>query len=147
MAAQSTSVIKLLQEKAVKEVNTAQEVFAAALKSSEEANNKHNMLLEYKQGYEDNLKKSLTSGLNIEAYQNYQNFLEKLDEALQGQKSILGMAEQVLQIRRKSLQEAQKKKLSYEVLLQRADKRALKSELKKDQKMMDEFAMRATRQK
>jgi len=147
MAAQSTRVIKLLQEKAVKEVNTAQEAFAAALKSSEEAKNKQNMLLEYKQGYEDNLKESLASGLNIEAYQNYQNFLRKLDEALEGQKSILEMADKVLKIRRKSLQEAQKKKLSYEVLLQRADNRALKSELKKDQKMMDEFAMRATRQK
>lgn len=147
MAAQSTSVIKLLQEKAVKEVNTAQEAFAAALKSSEEAKNKQNMLLEYKQGYEDNLKKSLASGLNIEAYQNYQNFLGKLEEALEGQKSILEMADKVLKVRRKSLQEAQKKKLSYEVLLQRADNRALKSELKKDQKMMDEFAMRATRQK
>lgn len=147
MAAQSTSVIKLLQEKAVKEVNTAQEAFVKALKSLEEAKNKENMLLEYKQGYEENFKKTLVSGLNIDAYQNYQNFLLKLDEALQGQLSILEMAEKVLQIRRKSLQEAQKKKLSYEVLLQRADKRASKLEQKQDQKMMDEFAMRATRQK
>jgi len=44
-------------------------------------------------------------------------------------------------------QESQRKKLSYDVLITRSDKRAAKVEQKRDQKMMDEFATRMTRVK
>jgi flagellar FliJ protein len=147
MAAQSTEVLKMLQEMAVKEVDLAKEALAKALKSLDEANSKEALLMDYKQGYVGNLNKSLEMGLNVKAYQNYQNFLYKLDQAIQGQLDIVSMAKAQVQIQRELLQESQRKKLSYDVLLDRADKRVLKAEQKRDQKMMDEFAMRMSRTK
>lgn len=147
MATQSTAVLKMLQEKAINTVNLAQEDFAIALKGVDEAKSQETMLMDYKKGYIDSLKQSLESGLNIESYQNYQNFLVKLDEAIEGQQGMVKMAEQVLKLKRSALQMAQKKKLSYDVLLQRADKRQSKAEQIRDQKMMDEYAMRASRPK
>lgn len=147
MATQSTVVLKMLQEKAINTVNLAQDDFVVALKSVDEAKTKESMLIDYKKGYIDSLKQSLESGLNIESYQNYQNFLVKLDEAIEGQQGVVKMAEQTLKLKRSVLQMAQKKKLSYDVLLQRADKRQSKAEQIRDQKMMDEYAMRASRPK
>lgn len=145
MAVQSTAVIKMLQEKAIKDVELAQKDFAIALKAVDEANNKEQLLKDYRQGYSNDLTKSLRGNLNVEAYKNTQNFLTKLDEAVTAQAEMIKMVEMDLDVKRKVLQGFQKKKLSYDVLLERADKRQMQAELKRDQKMMDEFAMRASR--
>lgn len=145
MAAQSTVVIKMLQEKAIQEVEEAQKALAIAIKSVDEAREKETLLTGYRQGYSDDLTKSLNGQLNIEAYKNTQNFLTKLDQAVDAQAEMIKMVEMDVSVKRKVLQAVQKKKLSYDVLLERADKRQMQAELKRDQKMMDEFAMRASR--
>lgn len=147
MAKQSTAALHMLQEKATKAVESAQESLATALKNLDSEREKEKLLVEYKQGYVDSLSQSLSNGLNIESYQNYQNFLLKLDEAIDAQTHVIEMANAEVTMKRSTLQETQKKKLSYDVLLERADKRVQKAALKQDQKMMDEFAMRASRSK
>lgn len=147
MAAQSTAVLKMLQEMAVKEVDLATEALAKALKAVDEAKNKEVMLENYKEEYLGNMKKSLGVGVTVDAYQNYQQFMVKLEQAISGQREAVKYAEGHLQVQRQLLQESQRKKLSYDVLLERADKRALKAETKRDQKMMDEYASRITRSK
>jgi flagellar FliJ protein len=85
--------------------------------------------------------------MGAEAYQNFQNFFKKLDQAIAGQQEVLEMTKQQVKVQRQLWQESQRKKLSYEVLTQRSDKRELKVEQKRDQKLMDEFAMRISRTK
>ena len=85
--------------------------------------------------------------MGAEAYQNFQNFFGKLDQAIAGQQDVLDAANQQVKVHQQLWQESQRKKLSYDVLLQRSDKRELQVEQKKDQKMMDEFAMRISRPK
>jgi flagellar FliJ protein len=63
------------------------------------------------------------------------------------QQEMVEFAKRQEKVQRQLWQESQRKKLSYEVLSQRTTKRELKVEQKKDQKMMDEFAMRAGRVK
>ncbi|HSH71459.1 MAG TPA: flagellar export protein FliJ [Methylophilaceae bacterium] len=145
MATQSTHVLKMLKEIAAKEVDVAAEAMAHAMKAAEDAQSKHDLLRDYRQGYIDQLTKMLESGITAEAYQNFQNFLKKLDQAMAGQLEVVSMAKHQVQIQREQWQEAQRKKLSYEVLTQRSDKRELQAEQKKDQKLMDEFAMRISR--
>lgn len=147
MATQSSNVLKMLNEIAAKEVELATEALARAMKVATEAQSKYDMLMEYRQGYLDNLNKSLRTGMNAEAYQNFQNFFKKLDQAIAGQKDVVEFSEQQVKIHRELWQESQRKKLSYDVLIDRADKRTAKVEQKKDQKMMDEFATRSSRQK
>lgn len=147
MATQSSKVLKMLNEIAAKEVELATEALARAMKVATEAQSKYDMLMEYRQGYLDNLNKSLRTGMNAEAYQNFQNFFKKLDQAIAGQKDVVEFSEQQVKIHRELWQESQRKKLSYDVLIDRADKRTAKVEQKKDQKMMDEFATRSSRQK
>jgi flagellar FliJ protein len=147
MATQSGNVLKLLKEIAVKEVDLAAEALAHAMKADSEAKSKYEMLLEYRQEYVKNLNKILEAGMGAEAYQNFQNFFKKLDQAIAGQQEVLEITKQQVKVQRQLWQESQRKKLSYEVLTQRSDKRELKVEQKRDQKLMDEFAMRISRTK
>lgn len=145
MAAHSTNVLKMLKEIAAKEVDLAAEALAHAMKAAGEVQNKYDLLLEYRQDYVRNLNKTLAAGMGAEAYQNFQNFFRKLDQAIIGQQEVVDTTKQKVTVQRQLWQESQRKKLSYEVLSHRSDKRELKVEQKKDQKMMDEFAMRISR--
>jgi flagellar FliJ protein len=93
------------------------------------------------------MNKSLATGMGAEAYQNFQNFLKKLDQAINGQQQLVEFTLQQVKVHRELWQESQKKKLSYDVLIERSHKHATKVEQKKDQKMMDEFATRISRNK
>lgn len=145
MAAQSSNVLNMLQGLASKEVDEAAEALAKAMKVATEAQAKQDMLNEYRRDYVKNLNKILEAGMGAEAYQNFQNFFGKLDQAIVGQQEVVELANQQVKVQKQLWQESQRKKLSYEVLSDRSDKRVLKVEQKKDQKMMDEFAMRITR--
>ncbi|WP_019898903.1 flagellar export protein FliJ [Methylotenera mobilis] len=147
MTTKSNDVLRMLEEIASKEVELATEALAKAMKVVNEAQGKYDMLLEYRKGYQDNLNANLAKGMTAEAYQNFQNFFKKLDHAITGQRDVVTFAEQQVKVHRTLWQESQRKKLSYDVLITRSDKRAAKVEQKRDQKMMDEFATRMTRVK
>ncbi len=145
MTARSTSVLKTLKEMAAKEVDLATEALAHSMKVVEEAQNKQRLLREYQQDYLKNLNNLMETGVGAETYRNFQNFFTKLDQAVIGQQDVVKFAKQQVKVQRELWQESQRKKLSYEALSLRSDKRELKVEQKKDQKMMDEFAMRISR--
>lgn len=143
----SGNVLGMLKGIATKEVDEATEALAKAMKQANEAQAKQDMLNEYRLDYVKNLNKILEAGMGADAYQNFQNFFGKLDQAIAGQQEVVELANQQVKVQKQLWQESQRKKLSYDVLSDRTDKRVLKVEQKKDQKMMDEFAMRITRTK
>lgn len=143
----SSNVLGMLKGIATKEVDEATEALAKAMKLANEAQAKQDMLNEYRLDYVKNLNKILEAGMGAESYQNFQNFFGKLDQAIAGQQEVVELALQQVKVQKQLWQESQRKKLSYEVLSDRTEKRVLKVEQKKDQKMMDEFAMRITRTK
>ncbi|ACT47840.1 flagellar export protein FliJ [Methylotenera mobilis] len=147
MTTKSSNVLKMLEEIAAREVELATEALAKAMKVVDEAQGKYDMLLEYRKGYQDNLAANLAKGMTAEAYQNFQNFFKKLDHAIAGQRDVVLIAEQQVKVHRTLWQESQRKKLSYDVLISRSDKRIAKVEQKRDQKLMDEFATRMSRMK
>ena len=141
----STGVVKALKEIAEKEVDVAAEALAKAIKVAEEAGSKHAMLLQYREDYLKNQNNLMESGMGAEVYRNFQNFFNKLDQAVNAQGEVLDFTKKQVQRQREIWQEMQRKKLSYGVLAQRSDKREQKVQQKKDQNMMDEFAMRVGR--
>jgi flagellar protein FliJ len=141
----STGVVKALKEIAAKEVDVAAEALAKAIKVAEEAESKHAMLLQYREDYLKNQNNLMESGMGAEVYRNFQNFFNKLDQAVNAQGEVLDFTRKQVQRQREIWQETQRKKLSYGVLAQRSDKREQKIQQKKDQNMMDEYAMRVGR--
>lgn len=141
----SSSVVKALKEIAAKEVDLAAEALTKAIKTVEDAESKHNMLLQYREDYLNNQNTLMEIGMGAEVYRNFQNFFNKLDSAVNAQAEALEFAKMQARKQRNIWQESQRKKLSYDVLAKRSDSREQKVQLKKDQNMMDEFATRASR--
>ena len=141
----SKTVLKTLLDLANNDLESAIESMAKVKKALDEEKEKGNMLHGYRQDYVDNLTKQLKKGLGKETHNNYQNFLKKLEQAISGQAEVIVSTEYQFTKARKVWQEAQRKKLSYEVLLKRKSKKEHHIALKLDQKMMDEYAMRTAR--
>lgn len=146
MATRAAGVMSMLKDIAKKEVDTATEALAEAMKIVDEAQSKYDLLVEYRNDYSRNLQQSLETGIGAQAYQNFQGFFRKLDQAVKGQYEMLLTAQHHVLVQKKRWKESQRKKLSYDVLEQRDSDKQQKAALKKEQRLMDEFASRVGRQ-
>lgn len=143
----SKNVLKTLGASAERKVDLAAEALAKAMKIAYEAQSKYDLLKQYRQDYLNNLTKTLENGMSAEAHQNFHHFLTKLDQALAGQKEVLISAQYQVTVQKQLWQACQRKKLSYEVLTTRSNKKTHQTANKKAQKENDEFAMRASYKK
>ncbi len=139
----SSSALHMLLDLASEAVDAAAKDLATANQVLKAAKERNEMLQGYKQDYVDHFKQHQKAGLSKEAHLNYQSFLQNLDQVMRAQADVVISAQYESDNMRAVLQEAQRKKMSYEVLIKRADKKALAKLNKREQKMMDEFAMRA----
>ena len=145
MASASTSTLTMLVNLASEEVDLATKSLAVANQALKLEQEKSAMLQTYKQDYIDQYNAQLSNGLGKELHLNYQRFLQNLAQAIDGQEQMVIAAQYERDKKREVLQKAQQKKMSYEVLISRAEKKALHTANKREQKLMDEFAMRAKR--
>jgi flagellar protein FliJ len=136
-------VLTTLVEMATKALELETEQLGRATKVLDDAYAQAKTLRQYRQDYVDRLQASMNAGVTKEAHQNYQQFLKKLDQAIDGQDELVAHAERSLKVQSEKWREAQRKKLSYEVLVSRTEAKARKVESKRDQKMMDEYAARS----
>lgn len=141
----SSSALNMLFDLASEAVDAAAKDLAVANKVHKEAQEKSVMLEGYKQDYINNLNQQMKNGVGKEMHLNYQHFLGNLEQVINGQADVVVSARYECDNMRKALQMTQRKKMSYEVLIKRAEKKAVAKANKQDQKMMDEFAMRAKR--
>jgi flagellar FliJ protein len=135
-------VLDTLKDIAAKELDLVAERLASLNKALDEANTKLVMLHEYRDSYLAKFESALKQGLAGQSYINYQNFLNKLDQAIVGQKDNVEFARQKMLSQRELWQESQRKKLSFDVLSDRSDQHLHQDELRREQKAMDEHAMR-----
>lgn len=114
-------------------------------KSVVEANSSLQTLEQYRNDYLKRLTHDLEVGLSSKNYINYQTFLQKLEDAIVGQKQHLQKLMEDLKQQRVLWQVSQRKKLSYDVISDHSEQQYNQHEARKDQKLMDEFAMRSMR--
>lgn len=139
----ASAVINTLQQIATKEVDNAAERLCSINKALADELSKLDMLQNYRNDYVDKLALKLTTGLDMQAHQNFQRFMLMLDEAMTRQEEVISTLQVQVKLSQAMWQESQKKKLSYDVLGERSEKKMQLIESRKDQKLMDEFAMRS----
>ena len=138
-----STVLDTLQELARKDVDEAATALATANQRLQQARDQLALLQSYRQDYLDKLSRQLAAGLDAKAYQNFQRFMRMLDQAIAGQQDVVRAAEQQAELGLAAWRESHKKKRSYEVLSDRSHEKVRRVELKKEQKLMDEHAMRS----
>jgi flagellar FliJ protein len=119
----------------------------AALKAVEEGEQKLQLLLGYRDDYGRKLDAAQQAGITPFAYHNFVAFLDKLENAVKGQREVIKHARYKADTEKAAWQESERKRLSYRTLTERAAAQALALENKRDQKMMDDHAARTARAK
>lgn len=141
------SALDTLIDLAQKDSDAAAKRLGAANKLVEEAEQKLEMLVGYRDEYARKLDAAQVAGITPFAYHNFVAFIGKLDNALNGQRDVLKHARFKADTERKTLQESERKRLSYRTLNERAASEALRVQNKRDQKQMDDHAARGARYK
>ena len=141
------SALETLIDLAQRDSDAAAKRLGVALKQVEDAEQKLHMLVGYRDEYARKLDAAQVAGITPFAYHNFVAFIGKLDNALNGQRDVLKHARFKADTERKTLQESERKRLSYRTLNERAASEALKVQNKRDQKQMDDHAARGARYK
>ena len=138
----SPSQLATLIDLAQRETDDCAKRLGAALKALDDCRQKLDMLSGYRDDYAQRFEASMSNGITPMAYRNFQAFMVKLDTAIQGQQQVVEHAQARSENEKMRWQLAERKRMSYTTLNNRAQEQALKLENKRDQKAMDEHAAR-----
>lgn len=137
------SALDTLIDLANKETDEAAKLLGAALRGGEEADQKLDLLMQYRDDYAARCQSSLATGISTTHFNNFQVFMQKLDHAIVGQQKVVSDAKQRIAQARAAWQACEQKKMSFVTLADRANKESARRELWLDQKQNDEHAARS----
>lgn len=106
------------------------------------AQQKLDMLVEYRKDYQNRLQESSRAGMDQAQLRNFQHFINKLDEAISQQRRALEQSKVSTQIGRAEFNATQRKLKSYDTLHQRHIDAQKKLAEKSEQKALDEHTSR-----
>ena len=138
----SKAQLETLMDLARRDTDDAAKRLGIALKAVDEAKQKHEMLVGFREEYNKRFEAAQQAGITPMAYRNFVAFIEKLEVAIKGQLEMIAHAEHRSTQEKTAWQNSERKRMSYSTLNDRADAAALKLENKRDQKAMDEHAAR-----
>ncbi|QJD89383.1 flagellar export protein FliJ [Duganella dendranthematis] len=138
----SKAQLETLMDLARRETDDAAKRLGASLKAVDEAKQKHEMLIGFREEYIKRFEAAQAAGITPMAYRNFVAFIDKLEVAIKGQLEMIRHAQLRSEQEKAAWQGSERKRMSYSTLNDRADAAALKLENKRDQKAMDEHAAR-----
>ena len=97
-------------------------------------------LLQFRKDYQEKFQAASRNGMDSVGISNFQNFLDRLDEAVQQQRGVIDQANRSVQAGRQALTEAQRSMKSFDTLAQRHAEAEQLQDRRTEQKMQDEQA-------
>ncbi|MCT4714438.1 flagella biosynthesis chaperone FliJ [Enterobacteriaceae bacterium H18W14] len=143
---QSTA-LDTLHDLAEKEVENAAVRLGEMRKGFQQAEEQLNMLINYQFEYSANLNDSMSQGIASTRWQNYQQFIQTLEKAIDQHRQQLNAWTNKVNQALNFWQEKQKRLQAWQTLRERKAAETLLAENRLDQKQMDEYAQRATLRK
>lgn len=101
------------------------------------------MLLSYREDYRERFRTSVHQDVHSAGWKNFQEFLVKLDEAIEQQRAAVLACQQAVHRGQREWQSRQKEVQAYGVLEQRHNAVQNERTRRLDQRLMDDFAARA----
>ncbi len=106
------------------------------------AQTKLGTLLQYRKDYQERFQEAVQNGMSQSDLRNFQNFIQRLDEAIAQQRSANEQALNSVQTGRSELQDTQRKMKSFDTLEQRYLEIEKKLAAKSEQRQQDEHTGR-----
>lgn len=141
------TALDTLRELAEKDVETAALRLGEMRKGFQQAEEQLNMLINYQFEYRNNLNDTLSQGIASTRWQNYQQFIQTLEKAIDRHRQQLLQWTTKVDQALNFWQEKQKRLQAWQTLNDRRAAQTLLAENRLDQKQMDEYAQRATMRK
>ena len=132
------TVLELMQVRA----DDATQRLARLIANERDAKNKLDMLQEYRDEYAARFRQNAQNGMTQREWHNYQEFLNRLDEAIDAQRQAVAQQARNTVAGQKNWQEQRKKLKAFDTLSERHFSAENAKEQKRDQKIQDEFAAR-----
>lgn len=137
--------LREIAEDALQEATTQLGKMRQACSQAEE---QLNQLVNYELEYRQQLQQNMThDGMAATNWMNYQQFMTSLDKTLEQHRQHVSQCQQRVNQALKTWQEKKQRLNAFETLRDRALATQLLKENKLDQKLMDEYAQRATLRK
>jgi flagellar FliJ protein len=136
------TALDTLIELATRDSDAATKQLGRCISLGNDAQQKLDMLQQYRDDYAARFERNLLSGLSAISYRNFQLFIEKLDNALTGQREVIRLTQLRIGEAKLAWQACERKRLSYDTLARRAKTEALAIAGRRDQKQNDEHASR-----
>ena len=134
--------LKTVQDIAKRASDTAAMALGSLNAEAAKAEAKLNMLLQYREDYRNRFRSSMNEDVHSAGWKNFQQFLEKLDQAIDQQRSAVLACQQAVHKGQRDWQSRQKQVKAYDTLEQRHDAVQMQRLKKLDQRLMDDFAAR-----
>lgn len=106
--------------------------------SQQSAEAKLAMLQQYRRDYQQKLQAAESSGMELQAIRNFQDFIYRLDDAILQQSAAVEQTKNSVALGRSELSETQRRMKSYDILAQRHVETEKKLEAKTEQRIQDE---------
>ena len=101
------------------------------------------MLLRYRDEYRERLRHASARGLDGTDLRNFHQFIERLEQAIAQQEHVTAKARTRVEDGRRKWQLSQRKYKAFDTLVERSKAAFQHRDLKKQQKVQDDFASRA----
>ncbi|WP_153109247.1 flagellar export protein FliJ [Propionivibrio limicola] len=115
---------------------------ARLIASERDARNKLDMLTQFRDEYVDRFRQATQNGITQREWQNYLEFLNRLDDAINAQRQAVAVQERNTAAGKEHWQQQRRKLKAFDTLANRHLTKENAAELKREQKMLDEFAAR-----
>ena len=132
------TVLELMQTRA----DEATQQLARLIANECDARNKLAMLQQYRDEYATRFRQAAQNGLSPREWHNYQEFLNRLDEAIAAQSQTVTQQARNTANGQVHWQQQRKKLKAFDTLSERHQARENAREQRQDQKVQDEFALR-----
>ncbi len=139
----ASSALATLIELATQAAADAARRLGETIRQHEEAAQKLELLTRYRDDYALRGQADMAGGMSIAQFNNFQQFMARLDQAIAGQRQVVSAASQRADQARGTWMQCEQKKLSYATLNERAARSEIERANRREQKQNDEYASRS----
>lgn len=141
----NTTALDTLLALSGREADAAAERLGRAMAQRSDAHQRLDMLNQLRDEYAQRMRNAAGSGLSFASYRNYQQFMQKIEQAIAGQQDIEAAASVRAEYAQQEWQARRHEGKTWELLRNRAQQVIDRKASVAERKLMDEFAARAGR--
>ena len=132
--------LQVLQDLAQNRSDEATRALGAVMSEEQAMQHKLDLLLKYREDYREKFRAAIRTGMNQMGWRNYQDFLDKLERAIDQQRAALAHSRHATSLAREEWRVRQSRLKAYDTLSERHQQRAQKAEARREQREQDEIA-------